>query len=232
MRATLTGTEQLRLADAGLRPLDEERALDILDQLLVASERSQAAVLALDWQQARRSPIVSQLALLRELLPTDPASSAQGLSALVEPPIAGEAAAAWAEIPVAERQQRLVDWLADQVRLALGLPPDQAIDLRRGFFQLGMDSLMAMEIQQRLQGYFGLVLPATVVFDYPYIEVLAGYLAGRIWPEEPSAGLATQSAGSATQSAGLAAIAIQETSQAQIDQLSEGEIDDLLARYA
>ena len=47
---------------------------------------------------------------------------------------------------------------------------------------LGMDSLMAVELGNRLLGQFGsaFTITATAVFDYPTIGSLAEYLAGRV----------------------------------------------------
>jgi acyl carrier protein len=47
--------------------------------------------------------------------------------------------------------------------------------------ELGMDSLMAVELRNRLLGQFGgvFVIDATAVFDYPTIGTLAEYLAAQ-----------------------------------------------------
>ena len=42
---------------------------------------------------------------------------------------------------------------------------------------MGMDSLMAIEIKNRLQTELGVPLRATIVFNNPNITALAGYLA-------------------------------------------------------
>ena len=57
--------------------------------------------------------------------------------------------------------------------------------------ELGMDSLMAVELRNRLRSGLAIreVLPATLVFDYPTAGALAGYLIGVLFPttthEEP-----------------------------------------------
>lgn len=56
----------------------------------------------------------------------------------------------------------------------LGIAGD--IDARRGFFELGMDSLTAMELRNRLQREFKAPLDATLTFKYPTISALADYL--------------------------------------------------------
>ncbi|WP_427500977.1 type I polyketide synthase [Methylomonas sp. MED-D] len=72
----------------------------------------------------------------------------------------------------------------------LGIAGD--IDARRGFFELGMDSLTAMELRNRLQREFEPPLDATLTFKYPTLSALADYLLSllvdtRPKQEEPSA---------------------------------------------
>ena len=55
----------------------------------------------------------------------------------------------------------------------LGAPvqPDQPL------MEAGLDSLGAVELRTSLGAKFGVELPATLVFDYPSIAALTGYLA-------------------------------------------------------
>jgi Phosphopantetheine attachment site len=43
-----------------------------------------------------------------------------------------------------------------------------------------MDSLMAVELRDRLQRALGVALPATLAFDHPNIQVLVGHLLGDV----------------------------------------------------
>ena len=43
-------------------------------------------------------------------------------------------------------------------------------------FDLGMDSLMAVELKRSLEAGTGLQLPSTLTFNYPTIRAMAGYL--------------------------------------------------------
>jgi phthiocerol/phenolphthiocerol synthesis type-I polyketide synthase B len=62
------------------------------------------------------------------------------------------------------------------------LASPQLLDMSMGFFQSGMDSLMSVTLQRALSDSLGESLPASVVFDYPTVDALSGYLA-TILPE-------------------------------------------------
>jgi acyl carrier protein len=73
-----------------------------------------------------------------------------------------------------------------QAVLGLGAPPEPVT----GFFELGMDSLMAVEFRNRLAKAFGpeLALPNTLAFDYPSVAKLAAYLRENLHPEKAAQG--------------------------------------------
>jgi acyl carrier protein len=58
----------------------------------------------------------------------------------------------------------------------LGLEPAQAPDDRQSFFDMGMDSLTAMELRAQLESSLATQLPSTLAFDYATIEILSDYL--------------------------------------------------------
>ncbi|WP_381801883.1 acyl carrier protein [Streptomyces niveus] len=58
-----------------------------------------------------------------------------------------------------------------------------AIDTRRGFTELGLDSPAAIELRNQLGRATGLRLPATMMYDYPSSGVLAKYLLAELVPQ-------------------------------------------------
>ena len=89
--------------------------------------------------------------------------------------------------PASERGAVLVGLVQDEVRSVLGLaerPPASV-----GFFDLGMDSLMAVELRSRLERLVGLGLPATLAMDYPNAGDLAAYLLARLFGEGDGEGV-------------------------------------------
>ena len=81
-----------------------------------------------------------------------------------------------ATTPTAGREDLLVSFLQGEVQAVLRLPSAPASAV--GFFDLGMDSLMAVELRNRLNRAFSdaYVVPNTLVFDYPTIADLASHL--------------------------------------------------------
>ncbi|MGB0128513.1 MAG: SDR family NAD(P)-dependent oxidoreductase, partial [Rhodocyclaceae bacterium] len=76
------------------------------------------------------------------------------------------------------RQALLLGFVADNVARVIGAASREAIDPRQPLNELGLDSLMAVELRNRLGSGLGLPrsLPATLVFDYPTLEALAAFL--------------------------------------------------------
>ncbi|WP_163864652.1 non-ribosomal peptide synthetase/type I polyketide synthase [Myxococcus eversor] len=86
--------------------------------------------------------------------------------------------------PVMHRRKLLMDYLREQVAWIRGAGSGASVDPTQGFNEMGIDSLAALQLKNRLQSGFGLSLPATLVFNYPTTEKLAEQLATAFIPLE------------------------------------------------
>ncbi|MCL9794450.1 acyl carrier protein [Frankia sp. AgKG'84/4] len=68
----------------------------------------------------------------------------------------------------------------DQVSLSLGFGTTQELDAGQGLFELGFDSLTALELRNRLVEATGLRLPPGLVFDHPTPGMLAAHLLSHL----------------------------------------------------
>jgi acyl carrier protein len=89
------------------------------------------------------------------------------------------------DVAPAERLPLLREYLADQVVRLLELPSIHRPAPRTPFAEVGMDSLMVVELRNAIQRDLKLPVPATVPFDHPTVERLADFLATEL-------GLATE----------------------------------------
>jgi NAD(P)-dependent dehydrogenase (short-subunit alcohol dehydrogenase family) len=78
-------------------------------------------------------------------------------------------------------------YVHEQALQVLGLEPSYPLDRQKPFQELGMDSLMAVELRNRLNKGLELQqkLPSTLVFDYPTVEALTGYLTKKVLTPVP-----------------------------------------------
>ncbi|MCG8915899.1 type I polyketide synthase [Actinokineospora sp. PR83] len=76
----------------------------------------------------------------------------------------------------AEQAQVLLDLVRTQVAAVLGHSPTHRVDADQGLFEIGFDSLTAIELRNRLRDTTGRKLPPNLVFDHPTPGMLAARL--------------------------------------------------------
>ena len=83
-------------------------------------------------------------------------------------------------LPVNQRLEKLVVHVQTQVASIMGVSPPESLDLERGLFEMGMDSLMALELKNTLESNLGIFVPAVAAFEHPSVVALSTYLAQEI----------------------------------------------------
>ncbi len=87
-----------------------------------------------------------------------------------------------------ERLEVLSEFVRNEVMRVLRLRRDQVPGRHQRLMDLGIDSLMAVELRNRLATGLELNRPltATLVFDHPTIADIAAHLSALIAPQEPA----------------------------------------------
>ncbi|MEV0186891.1 type I polyketide synthase, partial [Streptomyces sp. NPDC050625] len=158
-----------RVARMGFVPMPDAEALDLFD---AAVELGRACVVParLDMAALRERAGRGELpVVLRGLVRASRRAAVRGQesSGLVQRLLG---------MSGSDRERFLVDLVGGEVAVVLGHVSPGTIDASRAFQAMGFDSLTALELRQRVQNATGVRMPATLVFDYPTPQALAGYL--------------------------------------------------------
>ena len=175
MAAALDERDQRRWAERGLVAMSPADAVAAL-QALAGAGFPQVAVLPMDWRRyCEQFPGGAAPAFL-SLVVQDHTAAAETLPR-------SAAARLRAELESAAPRKRL-DLLMNHVRIhamsVLGLPPTFSLDAQQGLRDVGLDSLLALELRNRLQSAVESPLPATLAFYFPTVADLARHLAQNV----------------------------------------------------
>jgi polyketide synthase 12 len=202
----LDDNDRGRLARAGVLPMPTEQGLALFDAACADGRVALvAATLNLHSQGSGVSPLLRGLAKpKRRMAPGgDPTTSnAESLSSR----LAGMAAP--------EQTATLVAIIRSHAATVLGYTDPEAIGGHRPFKELGLDSLTAVELRNRLSAETGLRLSPTVVFDHTSPLRLAEHLTTLIVPTHESGPACDTSAALPFQTAEVAV-----ASEEQIDDM-------------
>ncbi|MFD8088388.1 type I polyketide synthase, partial [Kitasatospora sp. NPDC059722] len=173
MTGTLSEADLHRLHASGVPPLTEEDGLALLDAAS-GVDRPHLAPIRLDRHAlatAGAPPLFAELAPRRAAArrtAAGPAGSAATGDRGVLDRLPGLAAA--------QQEKLLLDIVVGHLAAVLGHGSPEAVEPERGFLDLGMSSLTAVELRNRLNAELGLRLPTTTIFDHPSPTALAGRL--------------------------------------------------------
>ena len=156
-----------QLEASGTGWMTPQKGLMAFDRL-VREDLTAATVTSVDWPVFAEShdhhpPFLEDVLVATDSGADESASSVDLVSELRNAPASG-------------REALLVSFLQQELKAVLRMPSEPSPTV--GFVDLGMDSLMAVELRNRLNRTFAgvYVAPNTVVFDYPDITSLARHL--------------------------------------------------------
>jgi len=157
------------LTRQGIGTMPPDTAIRVFGRL-ARSSTSRILVAPVDWQAFAETRGADGRSSLFSRLVGDTAAGTDSARARIE------------SLPPAERPEKV----RSEIRRILGTVLDVSpSDLQAGttFGAQGMDSLMAMEFRNHLEGAFDLNVSATVAWNYPTLELLTGYVLERLEAE-------------------------------------------------
>uniref|UniRef100_UPI003898EF89 type I polyketide synthase n=1 Tax=Allokutzneria albata TaxID=211114 RepID=UPI003898EF89 len=156
-----------RLDRLGLVPFNPETALKALGHALNRDDTT-IAVFDIDWDRFLAGPgAVGTRALLSEVLGASEAAPASDL--LQRLAAAGD------------RDGLMLAQVRGDVAAVLKHASAADVDPEFAFADMGFDSLLAVELRNRLGAATGLTLPVTLVFEYPTPSALAAHLLSELY---------------------------------------------------
>ncbi len=172
-----------RFQSIGMKSLPADGALAALTYLLETGT-AQNTVADMDWsifrpifEARRKRPLLESLAAPPKEPEQVKASEEKRHGLLYE----------IEQAPAIEQKPLLHDFIRTQVAETLGFRSLDSVDPLQGFFRMGMDSIMTMQLRNRLETALGHSLPPTIAFEYPTVDSLVDFIAGMILKPEASA---------------------------------------------
>lgn len=211
MAARLSPEQAARWARQGAKLMEPVDALEAL-QSAIESGRTQVAIMDVDWQRLFREGTAARDAMLfAELRGKKEREDRPEENDVVEAGIRESIRSA----STADRKSILSTYIKTCARRALGLEQSATIRDDMPLQEVGLDSLMAVEMRNELAQSLGLPLTAGLLFDYPSVAQLTEHLLGLLAASLPVA-------------AESAKPGVKDGSAAALDSLSDEEAERLL----
>jgi acyl carrier protein len=155
-----------RLNAMGLEMIAPATGLEILGRLL-REDDAQVCVLPANWPKLLAS-LFDDAPGMFERLAESTALTKQRMIPLLE------------TTPPAKRRKTLEKLVRELVVSVMGRDSFPSTDNKSSFFELGMDSLMSLDLRNRLQTGLDCTLPSTVTFEYPSVTELTEHLISNV----------------------------------------------------
>ena len=169
MAAESADRNRARFAEMGLGTIAPDQGLAVLERILGDRSHTQVAVLPITWPRflahLNRPPPFLALMHDADTLGSGPNSS-----------LIDDLAGATPD----EMSARLMAFLREQLARVMGFASPSQVDPELELIEMGIDSLLAVDLRNRIETSLGCSLPATLLFDHPNLVSLVASLTERL----------------------------------------------------
>ena len=227
MVRSVTDLDARRWSEHGMSTIPPDLAMKALEEV-IRHGTVQVSVLPMNWVQLRSAiPSLGRSPFLKELVANEPEKGER--AAAGKDSLSPELLRAMDPV---QRRQTLTDKLQGEAARVLRLPPAE-LDVTRPLNQFGLDSLMALELKNRMQAQWGITVPLVSILSGPPVTGLASSILEMLVDaaEEPSDCV---SANALEDGFTRNVIDSESANQflRQLPQLSDDEVDSLLKQMA
>ncbi len=171
-----TDAIQLQMQLRGVGTISPQAGQQIFSKLILNKHCSQMGVIPIQWDQFQQQGLRVD-PFFTHFYQSENTPSQSRLGTVQEKSVAGDWHTQLKELPQRQHIPFLTQALQAEVARVLRLGREQQPDPSTSFFDMGMDSLMAVELKNLLDSRLGTPVPSTIIFEYPTIRTLAIHLA-------------------------------------------------------
>ncbi|MFT4525611.1 MAG: phthiocerol/phenolphthiocerol synthesis type-I polyketide synthase C [Bacteroidia bacterium] len=190
------------LEGAGIRSFSNKMALESLEHI-IANNLTQVGLFDINWKRwASGNPTGAATTLFASLIDSkanDDSISEQTIALMTD----------MSGMEKAMQQAHLEGLVCNSIAQVLRVPVEN-IDMNRGINFLGIDSLMAVELERGINGSTGVEISTMELLSGPTVPQLAGIISGKL-PDPATLNIVAK-----------------ETEEVDVDEMSEEELDKLL----
>ncbi|MGN7610529.1 SDR family NAD(P)-dependent oxidoreductase [Magnetococcales bacterium HHB-1] len=220
MTKTLGTQGEKRINDWGFQSIQSSQGFQVLNQLLQQKSPAQVAVMPINWahfiKQFNPIPPIYQNIIPKQQ--RDPSSKQPSTPHHVKQ-------------DQIENPEQLEKYLRQEIASAIGLKSPDALSPRKRLFEMGLDSLGAVELKNRLSAHLNQTLNATLLFDFPTLESLHTHLCEQLGLIQHSENEIEETPQEPYAEDNLTELLAQELEpQEELESLSEDDLAEMLAK--
>ncbi|MDA2920403.1 SDR family NAD(P)-dependent oxidoreductase [Desulfobacterota bacterium AH_259_B03_O07] len=165
-----------RMKSQGISPITPQQGVELMERIML-KDPVQVMPISIDWSRLLNLyPSNNKPPLLSEFVEDTMSSASEGKDSEIRKQLV--------EANPEERPSIMESFIIDLVANVLGIPPSR-LDKNKPITNIGLDSLMALELKNSTESNLRLVLPVTAMLQGPSVSELSTLLINQMFDTAP-----------------------------------------------